>query len=249
MGTSIGAGMLGLPVITSFGGFLPSVFFLLFTWFVTLITGLFFIEILLYLKKEVNFVSLASEIMGKIAKYFIFGIYILLFMSLIFAYVKTSGIFFSDIFEIILPWQGSFLFLLIFVPFIFFGTKLVGGINTLLTIILGISFFWLIGFGINKIDISYLKYQNWEKGFLTLPFFVTSFGFHSIMPTLVNYLDRDVKSLRKAVIIGSSATFGIYLIWQLVVLGMVPLKGENGLMAAFLKDETEIGRASCRERV
>lgn len=240
IGTSIGAGMLGLPVETSLGGFIPSAFFLLFTWIVTLITGLLFIEVLLYLKKDVNFVSLSSLIIGNVAKYLIFGIYILLFMSLIFAYVKSGGIFFSDIFKTVLPWQGSLIFLLIFVPFIFFGTKAVGGINTFMTIGLVISFFSLISLGINKIDYSFLKYQNWGKGFLTLPFLVTSFGFHSIMPTLVNYLERDAKNLRKAVIIGTSVTFGIYFIWQLIVTGIIPLNGEHGLITALMKDETAI---------
>ena len=92
LGTSIGVGMLGMPVELSKGGFLPGTFFLLFTWVISLITGLLFLEVMSYLhRREVNFASLAEDFIGFGAKVFLVFVYLLLFLSLLFAYVKGGG--------------------------------------------------------------------------------------------------------------------------------------------------------------
>ena len=47
VGTSVGAGMLGLPVETARSGFFPSIFLFFLTWLITIVTGFLFAEVLL----------------------------------------------------------------------------------------------------------------------------------------------------------------------------------------------------------
>jgi tyrosine-specific transport protein len=47
----------------------------------------------------------------------------------------------------------------------------------------------------------------------------------------------DLKRVRMTIIGGSLFALTIYLIWQLVVLGIVPLEGPNGLIANLNKDQ------------
>src|SRR3990167_755104 len=96
VGTSIGAGMLGLPVETARAGFFPSVILFILTWFMTIATGLLFSEVLLSRAPRSNYISLSKSILGGKYTVVIFGFYILLFYSLIAAYTKGIGIILSD---------------------------------------------------------------------------------------------------------------------------------------------------------
>ncbi|WKE64288.1 aromatic amino acid transport family protein [Gallaecimonas kandeliae] len=53
----------------------------------------------------------------------------------------------------------------------------------------------------------------------SLPIIYTAFGYHGSIPTLVNYLEKDRKALRQAIAGGTLLPLALYLIWQLVVLG------------------------------
>ena len=67
-GCCIGAGMLGLPVLSAQAGFVPSMFFFIASWFFMLCTGLLLLEANLWFKEDINVVSLAGHTLGKIGK-------------------------------------------------------------------------------------------------------------------------------------------------------------------------------------
>ncbi|MDN3505991.1 MAG: aromatic amino acid transport family protein [Simkaniaceae bacterium] len=238
-GTSIGAGMLGLPVETSGGGFFPAIVFLLVNWIVLTGTALLFVEVLDKNRKNTNFISLSEKLLGKEFKIITFIVYVTLFASLTLAYVKGGGVFISDIFDKIPVSLGCLIFLLIFSPLIILGSKYLGIGNSVLTTIMIIFFIVLISYGITSINTEFLTHINWKFASLSIPMFITSFGFHSILPSLHSYLGNK-KSLKCAVIIGTTITFSIYLVWELVVLGTIPLNGEHSLSAALLADQTAI---------
>ena len=64
-GTSIGGGMLALPVLTSLGGFIPSLFIYLCCWLFMTCTGLLFLEVSLWMHAEANIVSMADRTLGR----------------------------------------------------------------------------------------------------------------------------------------------------------------------------------------
>ena len=53
-GTSIGAGMLAIPVITSFCGFIPAFILILACWAFMLLTAYFLLEVNLFFSGETN---------------------------------------------------------------------------------------------------------------------------------------------------------------------------------------------------
>jgi tyrosine-specific transport protein len=75
-----------------------------------------------------------------------------------------------------------------------------------------------------------------------LPLLVIAFGFHNMIPSLTGYLKGDLKRVRITIIGGSLMAFAIYLIWEVLVLGIVPLGGPNGLSAS-LKNDHEASQA------
>lgn len=239
IGTSIGAAILGLPVESSRGGFFPSFLSLFIVWLAMTLSALLLIEVLSGFKPNTNYITITEKLLGKSFKIITFIIYLILFLSLTVAYTKGGGVFLSDTINHLDIAISCFIFLLIFTSLILLGPKVLSFGNTPLSITLFCSFFTIIILGLAKIKPSLLSYVNWKEGCFSFPLFITSFGFHSVLPSLSSYVDNK-KALRKAVITGTSITFFIYLLWQLFVLGIVPYQGEISLEAAFANDQTAI---------
>lgn len=239
VGTSIGAAILGLPVETGKGGFYPSVLLLVLNWVIMTTTALLLVELLDKNKSHTNFISLSEKMLGKSFKVLTFIVYIGLFLSLTLAYVKGGGVFLADLVGWIPVPIGCLVFLIILVPLIILGSRILSMGNSALTFVLMCSFIVLIGLGFSKVNYSFLNHYDWKMGWLSYPMFITSFGFHSVLPSLSSYV-ASKKSLKRAVICGTSITFLIYFVWQLIVIGIVPLTGENSLTEALLLDQTAI---------
>lgn len=240
-GTSIGGGMLALPVLTSLGGFLPSLVIYLLCWLFMASTGLLFLEISLWLHEEANIISMAEKTLGNWGKLAAWGLYLFLFYCLTLAYIVGSGNMASDIFGSYFPsWMGSLIFVLIFSPFVYAGSKLVGKFNFLLMGGLIISFLGFIALGYSYIDTEHLRPRNWTLSLLALPVSFTSFAFQGIIPTLSHYMNYNPTRIRKAILIGSFLPLCIYALWEFFILGIVPTNGPGGLAEALEMGQTAV---------
>lgn len=240
-GTSIGGGMLALPVLTSLGGFIPSIVIYLCCWLFMASTGLLFLEVSLWMKKESNIISMAQFTLGRAGKIFAWILYLFLFYCLTLAYIVGCSNLTVDVLGGDLPaWTGSLIFLLIFSPFVYAGAQLVGKLNIVLMMGLAISFciFVVIGFG--YVDPELLRYRDWKLSLLGLPIAFTSFAYQGIIPTLVNYLHHDIKKIRASILIGSFIPLATYIIWQWLILGIVPTFGPHGLAEALDRGENAV---------
>ena len=50
---------------------------------------------------------------------------------------------------------------------------------------------------------------------------ITSFGFASIVPSLRDYFQSDVRSLRRVILIGSVIPLVCYILWNAVIMGVI----------------------------
>ncbi|MCC5831835.1 MAG: amino acid transporter [Chlamydiales bacterium] len=235
-GTSIGGGMLALPVLTAPGGFIPAIVIYMICWLFMTSTGLLYMEVFLWGKKEVNIVSMAEMTLGFPGKIFAWLLYLFLFYSLTVAYVSGGGGLVEDLFDSIgetdYPfWIGPLIFVLIFAPFVAIGAKAVDKINTVLMGGLIISFLVFVLLGVSHIEIDLLKRFNLPLALLATPVVFTAFGFQGIVPTLTNYLGRDPARAKKAIIFGSLIPLVVYIMWEGLILGVIPIKGLEQAMA------------------
>ena len=86
-GTATGAGMLALPVITSFGGFFPSLALFAFCWLFLFGTSWLLLDVNLSFPNPVNLISMAGQTLGVPGKMVCWLTYLLLLYSLTAAYI------------------------------------------------------------------------------------------------------------------------------------------------------------------
>jgi len=220
-GTTIGAGMLALPVVTASCGFLPSILVFFICYLFMLSTGLLMSEALCWFKGEFNLVTLSTRLLGRAGKWVSWILYLFLFYTLTVAYTAGGGEIFSSLFG----WPkilSQFVFVLFFAFFVQKGAHSVHAINHYLMLGMCISYVGLISFGFQNLELENLKLMNFKNLLAGLPVVFTSFSYQGIIPSLKTYLEDDQKSLKKAIFWGISLPFLFYITWQAFVMGLIP---------------------------
>ncbi len=243
-GTAVGAGMLVLPVDTSLYGFFPAIFWFILTWFVMVLAGFLWIEASFNLPNAKSIIMMAKRTLGWQGFLFCLCCYLLLLYALVAAYL--SGL--ADIlWSIPLPYVGQFLghefsglsvhfhsglwlfCVACFAGVLFAGVLWIDQLNRFLFIMLVVMFFLLALILMPLVNTHHFVYQAWKGSWLVLPLVITAFGFHIIIPSLRGYLNGDLLCLKKVVFLGSLIPLLIYLLWEFLVLGSLPLQGIYGL--------------------
>lgn len=243
-GTTIGVGMLGLPVTTAFMGFVPSILLFAICWLFMLATAIFFVDVNCSMKGKVNLVTMAGRTLGPAGTAISWVFYLILLYALVAAYIAASAPLFIQAFaaiEIEIPLSiAKFLLPLLFGGFIYLGTRGVDLINRVLMVGLILSYILLILFVPTHVQEELLSYIDWRPFVYASPFVLTAFGYHIVIPSLTTYLSHDRKALVGIVVLGSFIALIVNVIWQFLVLGSVPVTGANGLAAAWVKGTSAI---------
>lgn len=237
-GCCIGAGMLGLPVLSAMAGFVPSLAMLLLAWLFMLSTGLLVLEVNLWFKEEVSLISMAGRALGIPGKVVAWVGFLFLFYAIMVAYISGSGELLADFVAnmtgyLVPPWVCSLFLSLFFGCFLYLGTKSVDLFNRCMMGGLIVTYLILVTLGFPHIRPSRLGHQDWSSAFLVLPTMIISFGYHNLIPSLKTYFNGDVRRLRLAILIGSAIPMLIYLLWEVLILGLIPLEGEGGFRQGF----------------
>ncbi|MEI8124591.1 MAG: aromatic amino acid transport family protein [Parachlamydiaceae bacterium] len=234
-GTSIGGGMLALPVLTGQIGFFPSLLVYFCCWLFMTLTGLLFLELSLWVEPNANIITMAERTLGGAGKAAAWGLYLFLFYCLVLAYIVGIGDLMVEVMQgsiSLKEWQGQLLFLGLLGPFVYAGAHLIGKLNIFLMAGLGISFLLFVLFGASHVRTHLLLATDWPKLWTALPITFTAFAYQGTIPTLVSYMGRDAKKIRLAIIIGGFLPLIVYALWQWLILGIVPIEGPGGLQDA-----------------
>lgn len=227
-GTMIGAGMLGIPLVTSGSG-LAGIFAATFgVWVFMLITGLLYLEATLAVKDGANVLSIAEHFLGKWGKWISGLFFIFLYFCLMVAYFDAGGeLFAKAIFSAnsgAITSTHMIAFALIFFVIVGIGPKSINRVNMTISCAMIISFALLIGEGVPQLGLgSEVRSVSWNKALLSLPVLFAAYGFHNIIPSLSSYLKRDKKVLTWCIFTGSLMAFVVYFLWQWIVVSTVPM--------------------------
>lgn len=224
-GTSIGAGMLALPMITAASGFKISLGLLFVTWALMAITAQLITEINIHFPSGTNFNTMAKKTLGPFGQIVNWLSYILLLYSLSAAYIAGGAEILSKLIHTN-AWQSAILIIVILGSFIYVGLQAVDHLNKLLITIKAVLFFALAIVISPYVSSEYLNITTPDFNYIwyTFPILITSFGFHIVIPSIRRYFGNEkenFKSLRLMVFIGSTIPLLIYILWEFVTLGTV----------------------------
>jgi len=242
-GTTIGAGMLALPLASAGIGFGASMALMGAMWALMTYTALLMLEVHQFAEADATLHSLAKQFLGDKGKWLASFAMLFLFYSLCAAYIAGGG---SQLNEKLAQWSvielppaaGAVLFTLVFGLVVTLGTSKVDLINRglftikLLFLILALTLLTPHVSSINLVEMPV------ERGLLVaaLPVIFTSFGFHGSIPSIVRYVGIDLPSLRKVMIVGSTLPLALYIFWQVASLGTVAQSTlvQNGELSQFV---------------
>lgn len=235
-GTAIGAGMLALPVATASMGFIPSSILFVVVCCLSAYVGLLILEGLTILPANSTMISMSQDAMGLTGRRLAMVCYFFMLVALNVAYLSGAT---QQILSHI-GWTIDLKSHLMTAGALAFGggwlaaahTERVDRVNRILFLGLIACFVWMMAASLPSIQADNLQGQDWSKAMGPLALIFTSFGYHPIIPNIFEYLHRDIRRTRLAIVIGSFVPLWIYLLWQLAVIGNVPLEGATGLLSA-----------------
>lgn len=235
VGSAIGGGILALPIATSEWGFINSSLLLFFCWLLMTASAFLILEVTLWLPKNTNIISMAKVTLGPLGQIVAWITYLLLLYSLLSAYIAGGSDFFQNLFELAhihaSHWVVSVFFTLVLGFIVYLGIHAVDYANRGLMTVKFITFFLLIALILQHVSLD--KLSGGQVSYITngVTVAITSFGYATIIPSLRNYFNDDVKKLRTVIWIGSLIPLICYIVWDLTVMGVIPRDGSNGLVS------------------
>ncbi len=228
-GTTIGAGMLAMPLTSAGIGFGATVLLLFGLWLLLTYTGLLFMEVYQTAKRpDVGVASLAEQYFGMPGRVLTTGSLLILLYALLAAYITGGGSLLSGLMpefsDANVKLKVSIvLFTVILGIFVIIGIKGVDGLTRLLFIGKIAAFLFVLAMMFPNVQMKNLMETPIDNKLIlaAVPIFFTSFGFHVIMASINTYLDADIRRIRIAVLIGTAIPLGAYLLWQLATHGVL----------------------------
>jgi tyrosine-specific transport protein len=236
-GTTIGAGMLGIPLVTSEAGFLPALCMTLGAWAFMVITGLLYVEVALSLPNGANIFTMAGRYLGWRGKIVAGGMFLFLYYCLLIAYIAGGAPLFGYLFKsavgIELASNTTLVFFgLVFGGIVWLGAKAIDRVNLILSIAMISAYVMLVMVGSSEVGIGKLVEAKWSKVCFALPVLFSAFGYHNVVPSLCTYLERDRKSLKLSIFCGTGITLAVFVVWQWLILGSLPPEAIQKALAA-----------------
>ncbi|MGY0161806.1 tyrosine transporter TyrP [Edwardsiella tarda] len=238
-GTTIGAGMLAMPLAAAGVGFSTTLVMLIGLWALMCYTALLMVEVYQHAPADEGLGTLARRYLGRPGQW-LAGISMLFLMyALTAAYISGAGELLAASLEQWLalpvsPLLGVLLFTLVGGTIVCVGTHSVDLFNRLLFSAKIILLVVMLTLMMPHIRATNLLSLPLEKGLAlsAIPVIFTSFGFHGSVPSIVSYMKGDMRRLRLIFIVGSAIPLLAYIFWQLATLGSISNTTFLGLMAS-----------------
>lgn len=231
-GCCIGVGMIGLPVVSRLAGFMPATLAMFLCYLFTTISGLLLLEATLWFTDKINLSSIAERTIGKPGKFLTIFLFLFLFYSLFVAYLDAGGALFAQMLAYVLPFSishavGTLLCMLFIVGVSFAGTAYIDNCNRIMLLGMIISYILLVTLGLPSVAKQNLLTADWPQMFTVFPILLICFGYQNLVPSVTYYLNKDIKSVRLAIIIGNFLPLVVYLVWNYVIIGMLSSSAEG----------------------
>lgn len=236
VGTTIGAGIFGIPYAVAKVGFLAGFLYLLILGGIVLLLNLIYGEVILRTPGDHQLTGYGQIYLGKWGKSLAsLALFISLYGALL-AYLIKIGEFLALIFNLPYALGFSLGFFILATLAIFYGLRVISQIELVLVALI-IGFIGLIGLiGLDKIAWANLQGISLNLATLTLPYGVILFALTgwAAVPEMEEVLRHQPKKLKKAITFGSLAPLLVYLTFTLVIVGISGLKTSDDAISGLV---------------
>jgi tryptophan-specific transport protein len=242
---TIGAGIFSLPIVSAGMWFPWTVACLFAIWLLSYLGALLLLEATLVYPRGASFYTIVKGTLG--AKWNLansIGMAFLMYI-LIYAYISAGGNIVNHTLAAITGRESpipqnfsSLLFATFFATLTWLGTTLVSRLCTVLMIGMAVSYVMfnsglLLHVEFSKLWNTQVQGENYSQYvWAALPYFLTSFGFAGLIPSLVKYYGPEPSKVHRCVLFGTLITLGLYLIWILVAFGTLSRSSLAPVVAA-----------------
>lgn len=238
-GTTIGAGMLAMPLAAAGVGFGVTFTMLVVLWGMMCYTALLLVEAYQHSDSDDGLGTLAKRYLGAKGNLLTGLAMLFLMYALVAAYISGGGelllVSINEALNISLPSaSGPLAFAIIGGGVVCVGTHSVDIINRGLFTAKIIFLVIMLAVMMPHVKSANLLTLPLEQGLAlsAIPVIFTSFGFHGSIPSIVKYMNGDVAKLKKIFIIGSAIPLVAYILWQLATLGAISSTTFVGIIAS-----------------
>jgi tryptophan-specific transport protein len=253
-GAAIGAGMLAMPVASAGMGFGWSLVCLVLTCFFMLRSGLFLLEVNLRFPPGASFDTVIGATLGEHWKRLNNAALVFVLYVLCYAFTSGGGSVLAGWLQAsagiaVSPRLAGLVFCIAHAIIIWRGTVAVARVATV--VVAGMVFAYLASLWWLSVDLQPALLLDTRPAwglfaFAALPLFLTSFGYHGNVPSLVKLYGSAPAASVRGITWGCVLALLAYLSWQAVVFGRIPretlaaMEGSGGNVGALV---TALGAA------
>ena len=238
-GTMIGAGMLAMPLTSAGIGLTFTVVLLISLWILLTYSALLFVEVYQTTESDSGIGTLSALYFGNAGRVVSTTVMFVFLYALLAAYISGGGEILMKATQStgLLGQEGVIantspemtlkifigIFTVFFGSFVIISTKVVDGFNRLLFFVMLVALVVVMFVMFPKASVQNLMAMPLDNALIisAAPIFFTSYGFHGSIPSLVKYMEGDVRGLRIAIVAGSAITLVGYILWQLSTHGVL----------------------------
>lgn len=231
-GTAIGAGMLGLPMISAGMWFYWSTALLVISWFCMLRSSQALLEVNLHFQPGDSFHTLARNLLRPFWTTLNGLSVAFVLYTLVYAYVSGGGSVAQQALAPVLPFPlprvlASLFFALLLAACIWWSSRAVDRLATIfmggMVITLVLSMCGML----SRLSLPVLLDSHGSGGqfifiWCAISTYLTSFCFHASVPSLLKYMGKDGATINRCLVIGTLIALACYFFWILAADGLIP---------------------------
>jgi tyrosine-specific transport protein len=230
-GTTVGIGILGLPVKTGVAGVVPSLIATFLVWAVMLATGWVIARGVMVEGGGVDYHSFVRRRLGLVGTAITVPAYLVLLYGIIAAHLGAGGQVVSSISgNALTPTAGIAVFFIFSTATALTGLRLVERINSVLMTGLFLVFMLIIITSLRGADPVRFLHRDWNFLVSTVPIIVCAQAYQIIIPSVCRTLDHEPGFVMRALVVGTLIPCVLNVLWILAVVGALPLVGQYSLL-------------------
>ncbi|UTC24387.1 hypothetical protein MMH89_04035 [Candidatus Comchoanobacter bicostacola] len=231
-GTAIGVGMLAGPIASGPSGIVAALCSLFAIFSFTLAALFVFLEALYFFDDtSINLIGLCRKLAGSISESIAWTLFLSLLYVVSAAYISAIGGLIAQSNTALNPYSTicGVTFTLISACISILGMKWLDRANRVLTFSLFTIFIIISAKSSSQTTLANLAGGNPSLFIQSIPVIITAFTYQIILPSIRKYLDNNLIIIKRTILIGCLIPLIMYVIWHLVIFGLLPYEGTHSL--------------------